>query len=149
MDTSSSGEDPEGVREIEILAQHIREQLGSYVEVGPALLADLGARAASSDVVIRVHIDIEDHLLFCWDEHLVVGLLRRGLVEHCADIDLVGDLAHQTGVQLVGRFEAKVPAVDVVGEREGELTVVEVLRKYIFVVDRVKGVGATSLHLVV
>eukprot|EP00355_Strombidium_rassoulzadegani_P004226 CAMPEP_0168621708 /NCGR_PEP_ID=MMETSP0449_2-20121227/7851_1 /TAXON_ID=1082188 /ORGANISM="Strombidium rassoulzadegani, Strain ras09" /LENGTH=155 /DNA_ID=CAMNT_0008662871 /DNA_START=688 /DNA_END=1155 /DNA_ORIENTATION=- len=149
MNTSSTGEDPEAVLEHEFVFDEVVEELGSHVEELPALLADVGSRAARPHFVVRVHVDIKDHLLLQRHEHLVVDFFGGGLVEDGSDIDLVRHSGHKSALELLCSLEAEVAAVDVVGKSKGKLSVVEVVGEDLLVVDRVQSVLVSPLELAV
>ena len=129
VDATTPGEDPEDVLDVEVLLEDLGDELRGEAWKRPASLANLGARAALSDIVIGVHINIEDYLLLLRHEGLLVGLqvsLRRDIV-HGAQVDLVRHATHKCRLELLSGLETQVPAVDVVGEGEGEFAVEEVV----------------------
>ena len=52
----------------------------------------------------------------------------RWNIENCTDIDFEGNSVHEGVSKLFSCFEAEVAAVDIVGQGEGKLSVVEVTR---------------------
>ena len=117
MYTSTSGEYPQQIGQIEIVFQHIRQQFGRHVQIWPALLTDLCALTARPDIIVGVHIDIKDHFLLNRHKGLLIRheMPGRCEVENRTDIDFMGCSWNEVVFEFFGRFVAEVTAVDVVG----------------------------------
>lgn len=113
MNTSPAGEHPQQMLEAEILPQGGVQDLAGYVHEFPAFVANVGARAAGSDLVVIRHVDIEHHLLLL-RRHRRVHLpeLRRPGV-HRADVYFHRLHLLQAGDQILLRVEGLVANIDV------------------------------------
>ena len=100
------------------------------LQVGKTTLTDIGALTARPHIIVVVHIDIEDHLFLHRYESLFVTCVvtvGRNIING-SNIDFVGDLVDQRLPKMLSILEAKVTTVDIVGQGEAKLTLVEVRR---------------------
>ena len=97
-------------------------------EVGKTSLADISTFAASSHIIIIIHINIKHHLFVGRNKGLlvtsVVSVWRD--VVHGTNVDLVWDPVDKGLLELLSCFKAQITAVDVIRKSKGKLSVVEV-----------------------
>ena len=79
----------------------------------------------------------------------MLQLVGRRNIVHRANVHLVRATVYESLLELVRRFEAQVPAVNVAGERERELALVKVLRQHVLVLEGLQLLRVVLLHLVV
>lgn len=83
--------------------------LDGHVEERPAPVADVGALAARADLVVRVHINIEDELALGRGEGDGLGVLAWRAREDGPDLDTRGVLGGDRLLHLLRGPEAEVP----------------------------------------
>ena len=91
----------------------------------PSQLSSTGSKACKHwlqcpNIVVIIHINIENHLFVSWDECLFIASImavRRDVV-NCSHIDLVRHSAYQSVSKSFGVFKAKVSAVNIICKRE-------------------------------
>jgi hypothetical protein len=129
VNTSSTGKHPKDVLEIEIFIENHSQNFHGGNRVRPASLADVGSFTARTDIIIHVHIDIEDHFLLQGHEGFFVTSVVsiRLNIEHCADINFKGKSVDKGCLKLFCRFEAQIATVNVVFKGKRELTLVEIV----------------------
>lgn len=113
MDTSPAGEHPQQMLEAKILPQGGVQDLTGYLHELPALAANVGARAACSDLVVIRHVDIEHHLLLLQRQRCEHLPLLRSLLVHCADVYFHRLQLLEAGDQFLLRVEGLIADVDV------------------------------------
>ena len=129
MDSSSSRKDPEQICEVEILSKNVGDDHHGNFEVCKASFTDVSTFAASPDIVVIIHINIEDHFFVRWNERFLVTRIMsiRWNVVHRAYIDFVWHPADKSLLELLSCLKAKIAAVDIIRKSKGKLSVVEVL----------------------
>mmetsp|Transcript_29608 Transcript_29608/g.71077 ORF Transcript_29608/g.71077 Transcript_29608/m.71077 type:complete len:215 (+) Transcript_29608:694-1338(+) len=124
VDPSSSREDKQNVLEAEVFTKcSIKTPNGGSHEA-PALPAHICTSATRPDVVIFIHVDVENKLtlnrpkaLFFVDSVVIFGRNCK----NCSDIDLFRLLGHHFLLQLLWTFEAKIPDVNIARKSKRQL----------------------------
>lgn len=63
VNTSSARKDPQKIGKVEIFLANLRNNHHGNFQVRKATFANFGSRAARSDLIVLVHINIENHFL--------------------------------------------------------------------------------------
>ena len=130
VNTTTSGEHPQQVWEVKVFRADVLNDLHGNFEVGKAALTHIGALAASSYIIVVVHVNIENHFFGGRHKSLFVACIMaiwRNIV-NSSNIDLMRYSFAKNLSEVLGIFKAKVPAVDVVGKGERKLSLVEICR---------------------
>jgi len=66
VNTSSTREDPQHVLKVKVFVQDLCKDFHRNFEISEATLANIGSSTARTDIIVRVHVNIKDHLFLCW-----------------------------------------------------------------------------------
>lgn len=128
VNTSTTREHPEKVRKVKVFNKGVRDDDHGNFEVGEAAFADVGPLAARANIIVIIHIDIEDHFFLHGHERFFVArvvTIWRNVV-HCSNVNFVRHSINQRLFELLSIFEAQVATVNIVGQSERKLSLVEV-----------------------
>ena len=130
MNTSPSTENPQQVLKIEIFVQYLRNDIHRHLQILEALNADCSTCATCPNIIVIVHINIEDHFFVCWHKCFFVACVMtigRNVV-HCAHIDLVRNSVYQCFLETICILETQIAAIYIICQCKRELSLMEVLR---------------------
>lgn len=82
--------------------------LDSHVQKWPALVTDVGAFAAGTDFIVRIHINIEDKFALNGREGDSLGMILRGTRKNGTDLNTHGDLLGESLPHVLRGREAQV-----------------------------------------
>ena len=108
VNTSTAREDPQQIGKVKVLSQYLSDNDHCNLEVGEAPLAYVCPFAAGSNIVVVVHIDIEDHLFVGGNEgFFVTSIVSVGWdVVYSTDVDFVWYSVHQCFFEVFSCLEA-------------------------------------------
>lgn len=125
MDSTTTTENPQQVLESKVLAQCSIDHLAGDGHKLPAFSADFRLLTTRPNLVVVRHVDIE-HQLSLHRLYVADGaVLLRPNGHHGSNVDLVGVPGANLFLELLRRLEGQVAQVNVIGQREGELSVAE------------------------
>jgi len=70
-------------------------------------------------------------------------------VKNSTNIDFMWNSTHQITFEFFRSFVTQISAINVIGQSEGKLTIVKVIRSDFFIINALKGVVVSDFHFVI
>lgn len=107
MDTTTTGKYPKNISEIEILFQNRGKQLSRHFHECHTLIANIGALATTTNIIIHIHINIEYHFFLLRYKSFAGShmMIYRWHIKNSTNINLKGYSFYQSVTEVLSCFK--------------------------------------------